>query len=234
MGRVSSTPLVLVLPGGGYGMLADHEAEPVADWLHGLGLDAEVLRYPVAPARYPDALTAVRRRITALRAEGRTRIGVLGFSAGGHLAGSAALLPGDPDERADFAVLCYPVVSMIDGPHEGSLENLLGNDRHLAGDVSLERLVTPDAPPMFLWHTADDEAVPVRHSYLLAQALAEADVPHELHVFPHGPHGIGLADGTGAPAAWTDLCAEWLRTTAPQPLTHSNPRPPALTTEGIR
>jgi acetyl esterase/lipase len=228
MGRVSSTPLVLVLPGGGYGMLADHEAEPVADWLQGLGWDAEVLRYPVAPARHPDPLTAVRRRITALRAEGRTRIGVLGFSAGGHLAGSAALLPGERHERPDFAVLCYPVVSMIDGPHEGSLENLLGADRHLAGDVSLERLVTPDAPPMFVWHTADDESVPVRHSYLLAEALAANGVPHELHVFPHGPHGIGLAEGFGAPAAWTGLCSEWLRTTAPQP------RPRALTTEGIR
>jgi acetyl esterase/lipase len=117
---------------------------------------------------------------------------------------------------------------MTDGPHEGSLENLLGADRHLAGDLSLERLVTPDAPPMFLWHTADDEAVPVRHSYLLAQALAGAGVEHELHVFPHGRHGMGLAAGSGAPAVWTDLCAEWLRATAPQP------RPPALSTEGIR
>jgi acetyl esterase/lipase len=228
MGRVTSTPVILVLPGGGYGMLADHEAEPVVDWLGGLGWDAEVLRYPVAPARYPDALTAVRRRITALRAEGRTRIGVLGFSAGGHLAGCAALLPGERLERADFAVLCYPVVSMTDGPHEGSLENLLGADRHFAADVSLERLVTPESPPMFLWHTADDEAVPVRHSYLLARALSDAGVPHELHVFPHGRHGIGLAEGFGAPAAWTDLCSEWLRTTAPQP------HPPALSTEGIR
>ncbi len=230
MGRVSSTPVILVLPGGGYGMLADHEAKPVADWLQGLGWDAEVLRYPVAPSRYPDALTEVRRRITALRAEGRTRIGVLGFSAGGHLAGSVALAPGDRAELPDFAILCYPVVSMIDGPHEGSLENLLGADRSLAADVSLERLVTPAAPPMFLWHTADDPAVPVRHSYLLAQALAESRVPHELHVFSsgHGRHGLGLAEGTGAPAAWTDLCSEWLRTTAPQP------RPRALSTIGIR
>lgn len=218
---MSPTPLILVLPGGGYGMLADHEAEPVADWLQGLGWDAEVLRYPIAPARYPDALDTVRRRIGELRADGRERIGVLGFSAGGHLAGSVALTPGDPRERADFAVLCYPVVSMIDGPHEGSLENLLGADRHLAEDVSLERLVTADAPPVFLWHTSDDPVVPVRHSYLLAQALGDARVPHELHVFPSGQgrHGLGLAQGSGAPAAWTDLCAEWLRVTAPQPAT---------------
>ena len=147
MGRVSSTPLVLVLPGGGYGMLADHEAEPVADWLRTVGVDAEVLRYPVAPARYPQALDTVRGRIAELRAEGRQRVGVLGFSAGGHLAGSVALAPGEADERADCAVLCYPVVSMIDGPHEGSLQNLLGDNRHLAADVSLERLVTPDSPP---------------------------------------------------------------------------------------
>jgi dipeptidyl aminopeptidase/acylaminoacyl peptidase len=81
---------------------------------------------------------------------------------------------------------------------------------------------------MFLWHTSEDEAVPVRHSYLLAQALADARVLHELHVFPHGPHGIGLADGFAGPAAWTSLCSEWLRTTAPQP------RPAALSTIGIR
>ena len=225
MGRVSSTPLVLVLPGGGYGMLADHEAEPVADWLRTVGVDAEVLRYPVAPARYPQALDTVRGRIAELRAEGRQRVGVLGFSAGGHLAGSVALTPGAPEGRADFGVLCYPVVSMIDGPHEGSLQNLLGDNRHLAADVSLERLVTPDSPPLFLWHTSDDPAVPVRHSYLLAQALAENGVPHELHVFPsgNGRHGLGLAEGTGAPAAWTELCSAWLRTTAP-----------ALTTIGIR
>lgn len=232
MGRVTSTPLILVLPGGGYGMLADHEAEPVADWLRGLGWDAEVLRYPIAPARYPEALDTVRRRIEELRRDGRDRIGVLGFSAGGHLAGSVALTPGDPAHRPDFAVLCYPVVSMIDGPHEGSLENLLGADRHLAEDVSLERLVTADAPPIFLWHTADDDAVPVRHSYLLAQALAERRVPHELHVFPTGPHGIGLAEGFGAPAAWTALCAEWLRTTAPSQPSHVHGT--ALTTEGVR
>lgn len=99
MGRVTFTPLILVLPGGGYGVLADHEAEPVAAWLQGLGWDAEVLRYPVAPARYPEALGAVRRRIAELRADGRTRIGVLGFSAGGHLAGSAALTPGTRSAR---------------------------------------------------------------------------------------------------------------------------------------
>jgi acetyl esterase/lipase len=236
MGRVSPNPLVLVLPGGGYGMLADHEAEPVADWLRGLGWDAEVLRYPVAPARYPQALDTVRARIRALRSEGRERIGVLGFSAGGHLAGSAALIPADADERADFAVLCYPVVSMIDGPHEGSRANLLADDSALAAEVSLERLVTPDSPPMFLWHTSDDPAVPVRHSYLLAQALADAGGSHELHVFAsgHGRHGLGLAEGTGAPAAWTGLCAEWLRTTAPNRRPQTSLQETALSTEGIR
>lgn len=131
-------------------------------------------------------------------------------------------------------MLCYPVVSMIDGPHEGSLQNLLGADRSLAGEVSLERLVTRDAPPIFLWHTADDDAVPVHHSYLLARALADAGVPHELHVFPHGPHGIGLAAGSRAPAAWTGLCSEWLRSTAPQPPSRVHPLGTALTPEGIR
>jgi acetyl esterase/lipase len=212
----SGRSLVLVLPGGGYHTHADHEAEPVVEWLRGLGHEARVLRYPVAPTRYPVARDLVHGEVLAARADFDGPIGVLGFSAGGHLAGHAALTSREPGDRPDFAVLCYPVVSFVDRhSHFGSRDNLLGDRLDLASELSLENLVTADAPPMFLWHTADDEPVPVQNSYLLASALAEQGVPHELHVYPHGRHGLGLAVGEGAPESWTALCADWLDATIP-------------------
>jgi acetyl esterase/lipase len=207
-----STHVILVLPGGGYHTLADHEGEPVADWLRGLGWDARVIRYPVL-TRHPGPLTVVQDAIAAARAEGATTVGVLGFSAGGHLAGHAALVPDAPaDARPDFAVLCYPVVSMVQPTHAGSRAALLGDDAsdELRRATSLELLVTPETPPVFLWSTAEDASVPVeQHTYPLAAALATAGVPHEVHVFENGPHGLGLAEGYPA-AAWTTLAAPWL------------------------
>jgi len=212
--------LILVLPGGGYHLHADHEAEPIAEWLTGLGHEARVLRYPVAPTRYPKARDLVHREVLAARAEFDGPVGVLGFSAGGHLAGHAALTSTEPGDRPDFAVLCYPVVSFVDRhSHLGSRDNLLGDRVDLAAELSLENLVTADAPPMFLWHTADDEAVPVQNTYLLASALAEQAVPHEVHVYPHGRHGLGLAAGEGAVEGWSALCAAWLDATVPTLLT---------------
>ncbi|WP_108249353.1 alpha/beta hydrolase [Planctomonas deserti] len=208
--------LVLVLPGGGYHGHADHEAEPIADWLVGLGHGARVIRYPVAPARYPEARDLVHREVLAARADFDGPIGVLGFSAGGHLAGHAALTSSRAGARPDFAVLCYPVVSFVHArAHLGSRDNLLGDRLDLAEELSLENLVTAEAPPMFLWHTADDPVVPAQNSYLLATALAEAGVPHEVHVYPHGRHGLGLAAGEGAAAGWSALCADWLDATTP-------------------
>jgi acetyl esterase/lipase len=217
--------LVLVLPGGGYGMHADHEAEPVAEWLTSLGHEARVLRYPVAPARYPAARDLVHREVLAARAELDGPVGVLGFSAGGHLAGHAALTSTEPGDRPDFAVLCYPVVTLVGRSTElGSRDNLLGDRLDLAAELSLENLATADAPPMFLWHTGDDELVPVQNSYLLASSLADHGVPHEVHVYPHGRHGIGLAAGEGAAEGWTAACAAWLDATLPTIAT-SSPRP---------
>lgn len=204
---------VIVLPGGGYATHARHEAEPVAEWLIGLGLAASVLRYPIA-TRHPGPLAAVRGAIRGMRAVGATRVAVLGFSAGGHAAGMAAYAPGaSDDERVDAAILCYPVVSMLLPTHAGSRAHLLGDAPSHAdrAATSLERLVCADAPPTFAWHTAPDSAVPVEHSYLLGRALAAANVPHELHVFPEGGHGLGLADATPGPRAWPRLCADWLR-----------------------
>jgi acetyl esterase/lipase len=207
-----SKPVILVLPGGGYSTLAPHEGEPVAEWLRGLGWEARVILYPVS-TRHPRPLTVVQEAIAAERAAGATTVGVLGFSAGGHLAGHAALTPDAPEgARPDFAVLCYPVVSMLTPTHAGSRAELLGPEpsEELRRETSLEQLVTPDAPPVFIWTTAEDLSVPLEeHTYPLGAALAAARVPHELHVFENGPHGLGLADGYPA-AAWTTLAGPWL------------------------
>lgn len=201
----------IVLPGGGYHRHAPHEAEPVADWLRGLGHDASVFAYPVL-SRHPGPLDAVRAEVRRVRAAGASRVVLLGFSAGGHAAGMAAYAPGAaPEERVDGVVLGYAVTSMMLPTHLGSRVNLLGEDADWEARraTSLDLLVTPDAPPSFVWHTDGDGAVPVQHSYLLGMALAGAAVPHELHVLPGARHGVGLAEGTAA-AVWTELCAAWL------------------------
>lgn len=211
-GAVGGDAVILVLPGGGYQHLSDKEGEPVADWLRSLGWDARVVRYPIR-TRHPGPLDAVRAEIAAERAAGAGLVGVLGFSAGGHLAGHAAFAPDStPEQRPDFAVLCYPVVSMVATTHVGSRNNLLGEDAsdELRAATSLERLVTADAPPVFLWHTAVDEAVLVgEHTYALATALAEHGVPHQLHVFTEGEHGVAMRDDIPA-RQWLPLCAAWL------------------------
>ena len=157
--------------------------------------------------RHPAVVDAVAAELRRIRGAGATRVGILGFSAGGHAAGHAALTtPG-----VDFAILGYPVVSMLLDTHAGSRENLIGLDAgpELRAATSLEKLVTASSPPFFIWHTADDAAVPVEHAYLLAGSLADKGVKHALHVFQHGTHGLGLAEGSGA-EAWTALCALWL------------------------
>lgn len=201
-----------MLPGGGYAGHADNEAEPVVEWLKQLGLPASVFRYPVH-TQHPVPWEAVRAEIRRLRSAGVEWIALLGSSAGGHLAGHAALTtsPSSP-ERVDAALLCYPVVSMELDTDKGSQDELLGatpTEEERAA-TSLDRLVTADAPPFFIWHTANDASVPVQHSYLLAQALARAGIPHALHVFPDGPHGLGLARGAGTAEAWPALCTSWL------------------------
>ncbi len=208
---------IFVLPGGGYQNRAEYEGEPVAEWLRGLGHSADVLDYPVAPHRHPEALDFVRRQIVKKRSSFAGSIGVLGFSAGGHLAGHAALAPSTHrPEVPDFAVLCYPVTLMGEGAHVGSRDNLLGpgSTAEQQAAVSLPALVTDAAPPMFVWHTATDTAVPPRHSLELAQALADHSVPVELHLFPHGEHGLAMADkpGDGGAAQWRALAATWLAT----------------------
>jgi len=207
-----TNPHIIVLPGGGYQVHAPHEAEPVADWLREVGVDASVFRYPVQ-VRHPAPLLAIQDEIGRVRAAGADRVGLLGFSAGGHAAGLAALQSTSDDSRVDAAILCYPVVSMQLETHAGSRETLIGLDAspELREATSLDRLVTTSAPPFFIWHTGEDSAVPVEHSYLLGQALAAHDIPHSLHVFPHGGHGLGFAEGAGTASVWRTLAADWLR-----------------------
>lgn len=225
-GAAGPRPAILVLPGGGYARQADHEAEPVAEWLAALGIHAFVLRYRVAPDRHPAPLEDAKEAMLHIRngehglPVDAERVGVLGFSAGGHLAATlcTAAATGKPDldnpaAVPDLSVLCYPVASLTHEAHQGSVANLLGDapPSALLTALSAELNVTPRTPPAFIWHTADDEAVPVSNSLNYARALIAAGVPAELHVFPEGRHGLGLAAGEPGPGQWTSLCAAWLQ-----------------------
>lgn len=202
----------IVLPGGGYAAHAENEAEPIVDWLRELGIPATVLRYPLN-ARHPIPLEAVHSEVRRLRAMGVTLVGAIGFSAGGHLGGHAALSDSSRgDTRIDLAVLGYAITSMEMETYRPARLILLGEDAppELRRATSLDALVIAGAPPFFIWHTAEDPYVPVEHSYRLAAALAAHDVPHALHVFSKGPHSLGLAHGAGEASAWTELAAGWL------------------------
>ena len=221
---------VVVCPGGGYGALAPHEGAPVAEWLNSLGVAGFVLTYRHAPRyKHPAPLRDAQRAIRAVRAGADAwgldrRVGILGFSAGGHLATTAAThfdagnaAAPDPidreSSRPDLAIPIYPVVTMGAFTHQGSRRNLLGEDPSpaLLGLLSNETQVTRETPPMFLVHTYDDAAVPVENSLLLAAALRKAGVPFELHLYERGPHGFGLGGGDRILGGWPERCADWLR-----------------------
>lgn len=218
-----SPGVVLVCPGGAYCHKAPHEGEPIALMLQAAGVSAAVLDYRVKPCPHAAPLGDAQRAVRLLRAMGYEKVGVLGFSAGGSLACNAAVhYDGGCAQaqeaaermscRPDALISCYSVVSMTQHTHVGSTENLLG-ERHT--DISLlryysaERHVTADTPPAFIWHTAQDASVPVENSLSLAAAYSGAGVPFELHIFPEGPHGIGLGEQLPA-RAWAKLCADWL------------------------
>ncbi|MFA4943258.1 MAG: alpha/beta hydrolase [Lentisphaeria bacterium] len=222
-------PALLVCPGGGYRNLAPHEARPVAELAVRHGLAAAVVYYRVAPWRFPAAYADVARAIRLLRANAAAwnldpdRIALLGFSAGGHLAASVATRPelhaapedalaGRVSARPDRLVLAYPVISLEHEHHEGSAVNLLGPSPDAASRrrLSLEHHVDANTPPTFLFHTADDATVPVSNSLRFAAALARAKIHFALHVFPHGPHGVGLAGNHPALRRWPELLADWL------------------------
>lgn len=227
---------VVVCPGGGYGHLAvDHEGKQIAEWFNSIGISAFVLKYRHSasgagyghPAPLDDAQRAirlVRSKAADWKVDAR-RLGIMGFSAGGHLASTAATHFDDgkadaPDPidkqgcRPDFAVLCYAVITFDDAhTHQGSKKNLLGAepDPKLVESLSNEKQVTEKTPPTFLWSTGDDGAVPVENSVQFYLALRKAKVPAELHVYEHGPHGVGLAKGLAGVSVWPDQLAAWLK-----------------------
>ncbi len=223
---------IVVCPGGGYGRLAPHEGHDIAVWLNSLGVTAVVLKYRLGPkyqnpAMKQDVLRAIRftRSKAAEWKISPNRVGVMGFSAGGHLASTAATHfdVGDPNasdpierlsSRPDLAILCYPVITMTDPfTHKGSRQNLLGREpsQQLIDLMSNEKQVTERTPPTFLFHTEDDAAVPLENSLMFAAALRQKKVPYELHVYEHGRHGVGLALNDPALNSWPKLLENWLR-----------------------
>ena len=224
-------PAFVVCPGGGYAGLAPHEGLPVAEWLESLGLRGFVLKYRLGPRyHHPAMLTDVERAIRTVRANAQTfavdptRVGVIGFSAGGHLASTVSThgRPGNPQSsdpidrassRPDASVLIYPVVTMRSPyTHEFSREMLLGKnpDPKLIDSLSNERMVSLDTPPTFICHGANDSVVPIENSLNYALALASHHVPFETYIPEHGEHGFGMG-ATGSMQDWRQLCQGWLR-----------------------
>ncbi|MEX2399946.1 MAG: alpha/beta hydrolase [Rhodothermales bacterium] len=224
---------VVVCPGGGYRNLAmDHEGRQVAEWLNERGIAAFVLKYRLGHRyRHPAPLSDVRRALRMVRSGSDTlgidpeRIGVWGFSAGGHLAATASTqyVRGDAQaegpidrvsSRPDFSILAYPVISLAESyTHQGSRQALLGEDPDpaLVSQLSNERHVTSSTPPAFLFHTDEDEAVPAENSVAYYLALRRNGVPAELHVYRDGRHGVGLAPGDPVLGTWPDRLEDWLR-----------------------
>jgi acetyl esterase/lipase len=229
----ANTPAIIVCPGGGYVSLAmNHEGRQVASYLNSLGIAAFVLRYRLGPRyHHPVELGDAQRAIRTLRSRATewrldpVRIGIMGFSAGGHLAMTASTHfdPGNASavdlieragSRPDFAVLGYPVISMTEAwTHQGSRNNLLGTnpDPALAKSLSGEQSVAKETPPTFIFQTNADTTVPAENSLYYYLALRKAGVPAEMHIFEKGPHGVGLANDDVALSEWSKLLANWLR-----------------------
>ena len=225
-------PLVIVFPGGGYERLSPRESEPIALRLLSYGIQAVVIEYSCFPALYPTALKQAAEAVSYCRKHAEewhadpNKIAVLGFSAGGHAAGSIGILwerleMGDIC-RPDAMILCYPVITGGEHAHRGSFKHLLG-DKHdeMVDFVSLEKHVKENTPPAFLWHTWADETVPVENSLLLACALRKVGVPCEMHIYQNGKHGLSLSDEECFPIGavnmrpecrnWIEMAVRWLK-----------------------
>jgi acetyl esterase/lipase len=234
----ASGAAMVICPGGGYGGLAAHEGEAYALWLRDNGVAGFVLKYRLGSAgyRHPIMLQDVSRAVRMVRAKAEQwkvdpkRVGIMGSSAGGHLA--STLLThfdaGKPDaedpidrqsSRPDLGVLCYPVITMGEKTHGGSKKNLLGENPspELIRELSNELQVTKDTPPTFIYHTVEDKGVPVENALLFASALRKAGVPFDIHIYENGPHGSGLGFKVYAPYKanelhpWTSNCLFWLK-----------------------
>jgi acetyl esterase/lipase len=224
---------VIICPGGGYQHLSmDKEGEQPARWFNSIGVTAFVVTYRLGPKyHHPNELLDAQHAIRTVRARAAEfgvrpdRIGIMGFSAGGHLAATAGThfddgnaSASDPIERVssrpDFLVLCYPVMTFTEPyVHRGSLHALLGEnpDPKLVAELSNELQVTARTPPTFLFHTTEDRTVPVENSVMFYLALRRAGVPAEMHVYERGPHGVGLAPTDEALSSWPARLADWMR-----------------------
>lgn len=211
---------VIICPGGGYGMcVMSYEGNDVGRWFATHGVSAFVLRYRVAPHKHPLPGDDVRKAISRIRKEADgfnvdpKRIGVMGFSAGGHLAATAGTQFGTDESRPDFMILAYPVISMEQGvTHMGSRRNLLGNaaSPELVRKMSLETQVTRRTPPAFIFQTDQDRAVPAENALRFVSALRKAGISCEFHLFREGGHGVGLGRHEGS-SKWPGLLEDWLR-----------------------
>ena len=225
-------PCVIVFGGGGYRRRSLHESEPYAQCFNSYGIQAVTVDYRVSPNRFPAGLADAQRAVKLVRSHAAewgidpNRVVVCGSSAGGHLAASALLyddvtMPAGhtPDAtdaesaRPNGAILCYPVISV--GPefgHVGSGRELLGAEKYEAERKAfdLQHKVTDATPPVFLWHTSDDSCVNVKNSLVFCESLRDHGVPFELHIYPHGPHGLALAHDREDIRAWSGLAADWV------------------------
>ena len=233
---------IIICPGGGYEFTSDREAEPIALKFVAQGFNAVVIRYSIAPVRYPTALLELAETVRYVREKekewyvGTEEVIVCGFSAGGHLAGSLGVLWNNEiiekyldikneEVKPNAMILCYPVISSGEFAHKGSFDSLLGEKEAEISreNLSLEKLVSIETPKTFLWHTFDDGTVPVQNSLLFSNALASNKVQFELHIYPSGVHGLGLCEEITAMngrsehinshiASWFNLACQWIKT----------------------
>lgn len=207
-------PAVIICPGGGYRITSHREAVPVGIEMISSGITAFVLHYSPAPSRFPTSLLELATAVSFVREHADEynidpdNISVMGFSAGGHLVGCLGVFWNhqvlkdlgfnDQSHKPNSVVMCYPVISALEHPHSSSFQNLLGENpsKQQLEQMSIERHVTKDMPPVFLWHTFSDPTVPVQNSLLFANAAAKCGVTTELHIFPQGKHGLSLGNDT--------------------------------------
>lgn len=233
---------IIICPGGGYEFTSDREAEPIALKFVAQGFNAVVIRYSIAPVRYPTALLELAETVRYVREKEKEwnvdteKVIVCGFSAGGHLAGSLGVLWNNEiiekyldikneEVKPNAMILCYPVISSGEFAHKGSFDSLLGEKEAEISreNLSLEKLVSIETPKTLLWHTFDDGTVPVQNSLLFSNALASNKVQFELHIYPSGVHGLGLCEEITAMngrsehinshiASWFNLACQWIKT----------------------
>lgn len=210
-------PLVLVVPGGGYHHLASHEGKDVAEWLNEKGMHAAVFYYQLQPLDVDLLLSQLNTFLEDVKTKQKiadlliSTVGIIGFSAGGHLT---ALASTKNEQKPDFTILSYPVITLEEPYlHLGSRTQILGENPKAAerNAYSPDKWVTAETPPVFLWHTVNDQSVPVENSLEFAKQLRKYQVPFELHLFSDGRHGLGLANENPEVSQWTALLQSWLK-----------------------